>query len=146
MRNSNSPPSYQGGAQPPMQGPAPPPSGASMMPPPQQQQGMAGLGQGMRGMIDRMQALRAGSSPGAGQPPMPGGPPPGGPPSAQPPISPEGYGAYRKLGTMPITGGNTRRQYNQAAQQFAQQHGSGFDPKGMLSRTKALRRQYGGQK
>jgi hypothetical protein len=46
---------------------------------------------------------------------------------------------------MPITGGNTRKQYNQAAQQFGQQYGGGFDPKGFLTRTKAAAKRFGGQ-
>ena len=146
MRNSSAPPNFQGG-----QGGPP--------------QGMGPVGQmasrftnmvGMNGPAGRYAAAKQGThgemqpwdqvpgmnwqQPGGGMPPPPAGAPPM---SGGAPFSPEAYGEYRKLSAMPITGGNTRRLYNQAAMQFANQYGTGFDPRGVFAKTKALRRQYG---
>ena len=146
MRNSNAPPSYGQAPQGPPQGGPPmpstmpqggPPMGGQMGGPPmpstmpQPQGGMRPWGQ-VPGMNWQQ--------PGGGMPPPPAGAPPM---AGGAPLSPEAYGEYRKLSAMPITGGKTRRLYNQAASQFANQYGTGFDPRGVFAKTKALRRQYG---
>ena len=137
MRNSNAPPSYGQAPQGPPQGGPPMPSTMPQGGPPmpstmQQPQG------GMRpwGDVPGMNWQQPGGGmppPPAGAPPMPGGAP----------FSPEAYGEYRKLSAMPVTGDKSQQRYNQAASQFANQYGTGFDPRGVFAKTKALRRQYG---
>jgi hypothetical protein len=132
MRNSNSPPEY--GTPTTMAGRL---AGAAAAMNPQAYQQMQQRQGGMQpwGQIGRTQWGSQGAPP-QGQPAAP---------FAAPPISPEAYGRYRQIAAMPVTGNHTRGLYNQAAQQFARQYGTSFDPKGVFAKTKALRRQFGGQ-
>lgn len=78
---------------------------------------------------------RGGPSPGQGvypvQPSMGAG---GGGQQSQAPISPEGFNAYNRL----LAG--TGKNRSAAARQFVQQYGGGYDPKGTLARSNALRK------
>lgn len=123
MRNANSPPSY----------------GQAPSPPQQTQQPQWSFPQA-RQYASHAMVPQGGWKPQAGQAPV------GGPQAGQAGATPPSSGmwnAYQRLRGMPITGGGTKRQFNEAANEFAQQYGSDYDPQGMLARTKALRKRYG---
>lgn len=139
--NSTAPARY--GAPPPMGAPRP---GTPPPPGPPMTAGLVGMPQpgGVPPPPSGVPPQPMGST---GWNPQPSGPMVGGPQAGQmpqAPISPEGFNAYRRLQTMPVTGAGkgAKNAYNQAAMQFRGQYG-GYDPNGMMQRTKALRR-YGG--